>query len=244
METELLGSRIEDTADLCERTATPKFLGFLTCEEAILADKILSNRNVKYGFSGGYGEAERVFLGCFPDWCEEEWYPITAVTFSYRKADILAHRDVLGFLMSLGLKRETVGDILIEEGRAVAFLSEDIAGFVISQTEKVGRVGVNVTEGFSEPLPLKNELVEYSIIVASERLDCVVSALAGISRKTACEKIISGEVGINSIVCEKVTASVNEGDAVTIRGKGKFLIDSFAGKTRKDRLVINCKKYV
>lgn len=244
MDAELFKARIGDTADLCERTSTPKFLGFLTREEAILADKILNNRNIRYDFSGGYEDSERVFLGCFPDWCEDSFYPITALTFSYRKADTLAHRDVLGYLMSLGLKREAIGDILIEEGRAVAFLNDDVADFVLSQTEKVGRTGVKVTKGFVEPLPQRNELVEFSVTVASERLDCVVSALAGISRKTASEKIISGEVSINSVICEKVTAMVNEGDAVSIRKKGKFIIDSFGGKTKKDRVVINCKKYI
>ena len=244
METELLIARINDTADLCERTSVPKFLGFLSREESVFAEKILNRRNVKFDFYGGYDEADRLVLGCFPDWCEEEFYPISSVTFSYRKEDSLAHRDILGFLMSLGIKRETVGDILIEEGRAVVFLNEDIVSYVLTQTEKVGRTGVTVSEGFTEPLPLKSELAEFSVTVASERLDCIVSALAGISRKTASEKIISGEVSINSVVCEKTTAGVSEGDILTVKKKGKFIIDSFGGKTRKDRLIINYKKYI
>lgn len=244
METELFKARIGDTADLSEKTGTPKFLGFLSREEAVLADRLLTNRAVKYGFGGGYEGAERVFLGCFPDWCEDEFYPITPITFSFRKADTLAHRDILGFLMSLGLKREAVGDILVEEGRAVAFLSEDISGFVISQTEKVGRTGVTVSEGFKEPLPRKGELSEFTVTVASDRLDCVVAALAGISRKAALEKISAGEVSLNSVICEKPTLSVNEGDALTVRKKGKFIVDSFGGRTKKDRVIINYKKYI
>ena len=143
METDLLKARIGDTADLCERTSSFKFLGFLSLEESLLADRILSKRNVKYSFFGGYDTAERVMLGCFPDWaeCEENYFPITAVTFDYRKADKLTHRDFLGSLMGLGIKRESVGDILVEDGRAVAFLSRDILKYVLTQIEKIGRTG-------------------------------------------------------------------------------------------------------
>ena len=244
METELLTARIADTADLCERTQVPKFFGFLSLEQSVLAERQLSKRAVKYGLYGGYNDAERVMLGCFPDWCDEETYPITAVTFSFRKADSLTHRDVLGFLMSLGLKREAVGDILVEEGRAVAFLSGDIASYVLSQTEKIGRTGVAVKEGFFEPLPTKSELCEFTVTIASRRLDCVVSAVADISRKSAAEKIAAGEVSLNSVVCEKITATAQEGDALTIRKKGKFIISSFGNRTKKDRIVLNYKKYV
>ena len=246
METVLLKARIADTADLCERTSSLKFLGFLTMEEALLADKLLCNRNVKYSFFGGFDSAERVMLGCFPDWaeCEENYFPITAVTFTYRKADKLSHRDFLGSLMGLGIKRESVGDILVEEGRAVAFLSDDILKFVLTQTEKIGRTGVTVNKGFDLPLPQKGELAEFSVTVASPRVDCVVAALAGVSRKNALEKIMAGEVAINSVLCDKPTLQINAGDAVTVRRKGKFLIDSFGNKTKKDRVVINYKKYV
>ncbi len=246
METDLLKARIADTADLCARTSSLKFLGFLSLEESLLADSILGKRNIKYSLFGGYDSAERVMLGCFPDWaeCDEDYFPITAVTFNYRKADKLSHRDFLGSLMGLGIKRESVGDILVEEGRAIAFVTDDILKFVLTQTEKIGRTGVTVSEGYTMPLPQKGELKDFSVTVASPRIDCVVAALAGMSRKTALEKITAGEVSINSVVCDKPTLQVNAGDAVTIRRKGKFLIDSFGNKTKKDREVLNYKKYV
>ena len=246
METDLLKARIEDTADLCEKTSSFKFLGFLSLEESLLADKILKNRGVKYSLFGGYDSAERVILGCFPDWaeCEDNYFPITAVTFNYRKVDKLSHRDFLGSLMGLGIKRESVGDILVEDGRAVVFLTSDILKFVLTQTEKIGRIGVTLCEGFRSPLPQKGELKSFSVTIASPRIDCVVAALANVSRNMASDKILASEVSINSVVCEKSTLQVNAGDAVTIRRNGKFLIDSFGNKTKKDRVVLNYKKYV
>jgi len=243
METEILKARIEDTAEISRRTNKPKFLGFLSREEAIFTEKILSKTDVDFAFDGGYSDAERVFLGCFPDYTQEYVFPIMAVTFVYRKTDVLHHRDFLGSLMGLGLKREAVGDILIEEGRAVAFVSDEVAGYITSQLEKVGRTGVKITLGCDSLLPQKDSMTEHSVTVASERLDCVVSALAGVSRSVAGQLISQGLVSINSVVCEKATKTVSDADAVTIRGKGKFIIDGIDGRTRKNRIILKFKKY-
>ena len=244
MEADLFLARVDDTADIAERSSKCKYLGFLSPEQAVGAEKRLKNRSVKFGFFGGYDGADRVMLGCFPDWAEGDEYPITAVTFNYRKSDALSHRDFLGSLMGLGITRESVGDILVSEGRAVAFLSEDIADYVIKQVSKIGRVGVTVSLGFEGELPERGTLADFSDTVASARLDCIVAALGNMSRNEASEKIVSGFVSVNSFVTEKITHTVNEGDIITVRGKGKFIIASLDGRTRKNRVVLNYKKYV
>jgi len=244
MESDLLLPRIDDTADIAERTNRCKYLGFLSPEQAAAAEKRLKNRSVRFGFFGGYENAQRVMLGCFPDWASGEEYPITAITFKYRKSDTPTHRDFLGSLMGLGLTRESVGDILVGEGKTVVFLSEDIADYVVKQIEKIGKVGVVVSLGVEGDLPESGKLADFTDTVASLRLDCVVAALAGISRGAAVEKIESGFVTVNSFVMEKITYTVNQGDIITVRGKGKFIIDASDGKTRKNRVILEYKKYV
>ena len=244
METEILKARIFDTADICDRTSKPKFLGFLSKEESVFCERMLQNRKIDFSLFGGYGEAERLMLGCFPEWDVEKNFPITPISFTFRHSDSLTHRDFLGSLMGLGITRESVGDILVEEGRAVVFVTDDISSFVLSQIEKVGRVGVTVTSGFVFPLPEKGVLSEFETTIASERLDCVVSALCNISRGAALQKIEDGVVSVNSVVCMKPTKSIISGDAVTVRGKGKFIISSLENKTRKNRIVLKYWKYI
>lgn len=244
METDLLKDRLYDTVNISERTNKPKFLGFLSAEQRVFASNILEKLNCSYEFYGGYDEAQRVMLGCFPDWVENPEFPITAVTAEFRKADVLTHRDVLGSLMALGLKRETVGDILIEEGRVVIFVCSENADYIISQISKIGRVGVTLEKGFVHPLPKAGEMIEQSVTVASERLDCVVSALIGVSRNKALEKIEQSMVTVNSVVTEKATAKVTDGDIISVRSKGKFIIESIQDRTKKDRLILKYKKYV
>ncbi len=244
MENELLIAKINDTAEICFRTDKPKFLGFLSAEQAVLAQRNLEKRNIRFSFSGGFEGAERVVLGCFPEWQEGEIFPIKAITFTFRKTDKPGHRDFLGSLLGLGLKREAIGDILIEEGRAVVFCLEEIADFILNQLSKVGRTGVKSQEGFLEPLPIKDNLLEFRDTVASDRLDCVVSALCKTSRSSALVKINEGTVSVNSVVCEKPTKAVFDGDIITVRGYGKFIIKSLNQKTKKQRIILEYKKYV
>lgn len=244
MENELLKVRITETASLCNKTQKIKFLGFLSREEAVFAKQILKNINVEFSLYGGYENAERVILACFPDWAEDVSFPISAFTFTYRKNDVLNHRDFLGTLMGLGIKRETVGDILVEEGRAVVFVNNTVADYILSQISKVGRTGVTVTQGYNSPLPQSDELVECTDTIASERMDCIVAALAGLSRNSALQTITEGKVSVNSVICEKATKSVLDGDIISIRGKGRFEIVSLSDKTRKNRIILKYKKYV
>ncbi len=243
MDSELLPARVKDLAYLCEKTNAPKFLGFLTPNESAIAIKQFAKGD-KYRLFGGYDGAERVCLCVLPHWCDEVTYPITAFTFKYRMCDTLSHRDFLGALMSLGIARETIGDILVEAGRAVVFVHNDISKFVFTQINKIGNVGVSVTKGFDAPLPQLGIKQEFVTTVASTRLDCVVSAMCGISRKAAAEVIDDGLVCINSICCEKSTHTITSGDTLAVRRNGRFEIVSCDGYSKKGRIILKYNKYV
>lgn len=244
METELFKARIKDAADICVKASKSKYLGFLSAAEAVLAESLLKNAPCRTSFYGGYEGAERVMLGCFPDWMEEDSFPINSLTFKYRESDTLSHRDFLGSLMALGIKRETVGDILTEQGRAVVFVTDEICEYIKSQVTKIGRTGVTVTDGYIAPLPNGDKLAEFSDTAASDRIDCVISALCGFSRAGALAALSEGVVTVNSVTVSKPSKSVAEGDIISVRGKGRFLIGSLDGRTKKNRIVINYKKYI
>lgn len=243
MDSELLPARIKDLKYLCQKTSSPKFLGFLTVDELSLALRCLKS-DTGYTFFGGYECAERTVLAFLPDWCDTPVYPITALTFTYRNCDNLTHRDFLGSLMAQGIARETVGDILVESGRAVVFVLSEISDFIISQIHKVGNVGVSVTKGFENPLPSLGKKETFSVTVASTRLDCVVAALCTLSRKEANEKIINGFVSVDSVCIEKPTYTVSAVSTVTVRKKGRFEITSCDEYSKKGRIILRYNKYV
>ena len=80
--------------------------------------------------------------------------------------------------------------------------------------------------------------------MASPRLDCVVAAVAGLSRDKAASAIASGLVTLN--YREELSSSrlLEEGAKLSIRGKGKFVIDRLGPNTKKGRLCIGGRKYV
>ncbi len=243
MDSELLPARVEDLKYLCQKTSSPKFLGFLTPDELSVSLKCLKN-DKNYSYFGGYEGAERTVLAFLPDWCDEPIYPITALTFTYRKCDTLSHRDFLGALMALGITRETIGDILVESGRAVVFVLSDIVDFVVSQINKIGRVGVNVSVGFENPLPSISKKLSFSTTVASLRLDCVVSALCGCSRKDAAQIISEGFVFVNSVCINKITFNLTANSSLAVRQKGKFEITACDEFSKKGRIILKYNKYV
>ncbi len=244
MDKNIFFARIEDRINSCRKKDTPCFFGFLTESEATVSKEILEKSGVKYEFFGGFPECSRTYLAVLPEWCENAEFPVCAITFEYRKQDRLSHRDFLGALMSLGIAREKIGDILVEDGRAVVFCEKDICGFIISQINKVGNVGVTLTEGFNMPLPELGKKELFCETVASTRMDCIVSALCNTSRSKALEIIGESFVCVNSFLCEKPTRQILSGDRISIRKHGKFNIVSVDDLSKKGRVILKYEKYI
>lgn len=240
----LLAAKLKDGLALSQRR--PCFLGFLDEGEAAFCEDVLRReRDVRWMLWGGYEEAERRILGLFPDYLEPETglFPLAPITFLYREEDALSHRDFLGSFMALGVERSTVGDILPGRGRCVAFVRKEMAEYFLQSLKKIGRTGVRIQSGAEGPLPLEREFLEMSGVVASERLDCLVAFLCRTSRETASELIASGMVARNHREALSASGRVKEGDILSIRKKGKFIIDRLGPLTSKGRLSVQCRKY-
>ncbi len=237
---------LEDAAELSDRRNRPVFTDFLTEAEQVTAVSVMKRLQANYWLWGGFDGAERRMLGVFPPYDEPcaEPFPIDGITASFREVDRVEHRSVLGTLMAQGIERSCVGDILIESGRCVFFCRDSVTRALLSDIDKIGGVGVRLCQGYTEPLPAAHSFKDISATVASARLDCVTAALAGVGRGKAEELIIAGEVMINSVICKKVSQNVNEGDKLTVRGTGKFIIDDLGTVTRKGRLILSARKYV
>ncbi|MBP0989623.1 MAG: hypothetical protein J5874_00375 [Oscillospiraceae bacterium] len=224
-----------------------RFAGFLDGRRREIAKTVIDRKGYgRYMFYGGYDGAEREYLGIFPEYTEpdKDEFPISAVTCSYRKADMLSHRDFLGALTGLGIKRESIGDILVGEEKCVIFLSDLAAKVVENELRKVGRAGVRTESGITSELPEGEKFGEISGTVASLRIDCIVSMLIGASREKASEKIRSGCVFRNYEEVLKVSDEVSVGDVISIRGNGKYVLSESCGETKKGRIKIKVKKYL
>ncbi len=246
-EIRLLYSRIDDAIN-GSSDENCSFLGFLNEVECSHSKAYLKNKNIPYNFYGGYENASRVFLGISPDGVscyDVSEFPITCVHIKASGSPTLTHRDYLGSLMGLGIKREFVGDIVsLDNSSAVVFVRNEIGDYIINQLDKVGRYSVTVSEyrGITDKLITNTE--EISIIITSLRVDNVVSACAGVARNLSTELIEHDKVFVNYSVPAKISQSIHFGDVISIRGYGKYKIIEQVKTTKKDRLVIKVLHYI
>mgnify|MGYP004661123907 CR=1 FL=1 len=229
------------------RLAYPKFIGFLDeygQEIVLTAAAVTGYRDAL--LYGGYENSERNYLGVFPEYMtpDKSHFPITPVTMRYREADRPSHRDFLGAMLALGIKREAVGDILVGTEECVAFLSDSVAGLVTGELAKVGRTGIRISLGHEGELPVTQGFLTINGTVGSDRLDCVTALVTKLSREKASALISGGSVRVNG--CTELSAShrLNEGDRLSIKGYGKFLVEEFGANTKKGRVHVICKKYI
>ncbi len=184
-------ARLNNGIDLCLTRQKPYFMPFMSeRKQALLVSELKKAYFDNYLFFGGYDDSERKMLGLFFDEPSTSMFPICGID-SFRKCDRLTHRDFLGSLMSLGIERETVGDILVEDGRAVVFVKAELSDYVKSQISKVGRVGVKVDDADLSKLPQGRGVEEKTFIVSSLRLDNIVAAVCKLSREKTKTVIMS-----------------------------------------------------
>ena len=163
-------------------------------------------------------------------------------------AQLPAHKDYLGSLMGLELRREALGDIVLpadQPGTAYVFALEPAAQLICRELYQAGHTELTTTLLEPDDVPqfpaAQREI--RSATVSSLRLDAVLSAMLRCSRGQASELIAAGRVEINHLPADKPHAVVYEGDVFTVRGRGRFSLTALPGKSKKDRLIIEFFQY-
>ncbi|MBR2405063.1 MAG: hypothetical protein IKA95_05350 [Clostridia bacterium] len=218
------------------------FTKFLTPSDACEIKARFPSESVS--FFGGYDDAERV-VASFGEVQDKSEYPIKVIDVRQKGGKELSHRDYLGTVLSLGIGREMVGDIIVREGGAYVFCLADIAPFIADSLCKIGGAGVRtdvLDDIFDVSFERKYET--RGATVSSLRLDCVVSAACGKSRAASSELVARSLVSVNYKEANSVSLAIKDGDILTVRGHGKFLIKTDSRLTRKGRIYIDILKYV
>lgn len=239
---ESIEKRVSDICFISGKQCIPKFTAFLNEQEQFFAKNFLDSKGELYSFWGGADCCTRKMLCVLPFEMEAE-FPVFPITITFRKAFTLSHRDFLGSFMSLQIGREQIGDILTGEGYAIIFCTATAHDMIIDNISKIGRVGVEISEGINAPLP-ETMFEEVTAVVASLRSDCVVSALSGLSREKSADFIRAGNLTLNYESCGSVSKLLTQGDIVSLRGYGKFVLNDEGVQTKKGKLRITLKKYI
>ena len=158
----------------------------------------------------------------------------------------LGHRDYMGAILNLGIRRETLGDIAVLGGSACeAYCTGAAARLIETELKRIGRDAVKVTLGAIVPgARIEREFAELAVNVASLRLDCVVGEVVPASREAAKRLIASGAVEVDHREETNADARVAAGMTLSVRGTGKFRVGEILGETKKGRLRVRIFKYV
>lgn len=247
----ILLAKAADTVSLCEKQYIVKTLGFLTPAEAAIIKrnlpKIQGAANVRLEFYGGYSDAERNIFAALPEYFEDDDLRelISVLEISGRDTETLSHRDFLGSLLGLGLRREKIGDILRFPDKALVFVLSDIADYITSNLDKVGRRGVKIRRLNTGELEIPSRgFEEIRTTVAALRIDCIVAAALKTSRTVAVEAIKAKKVSVNWLECDSVSVQLKPGDIFSVRGAGRFKLSEQVNETKKGRLGICIEKAI
>lgn len=249
-EDKMLLAGAEDKYQQCCQQYRLTHTAFLDLRQHSLVEKLCQklcrgNADVRCVFYGGYEDAERTLAVFLPDYAALADCPVSVIRISTAAGGkILTHRDYLGSLLALGLKREMTGDILVTDGGADLIILDEIKDFLLLNYDKAGRTALKL-----EAVPIgglcipEQKTVLVKDTVASLRLDNVIAAAFSLSRAKAAEAIRSGSVFVNSMEAEKPDMQVAEGCKLVLRGKGKAYLREVGKRTRKDRLAVVIERY-
>lgn len=262
----LLTARLDE---LCDRAMRGRFChtDFMTPRERHYAQAHLRRigQLARARFHGGFDGAERTCLLLFPDYVVEAYGeggfadapladllmlageddPVTALSVRAGGYRSLSHRDYLGSLLSLGIERDVLGDIVLDGNDATLLCLARIRSFLLMNVERIGGDGVRVKEITLPPdFDGGRRTMPVSDTVASARLDCVVAALANLSREGAQEVIRDGLVELDYECEERPDHLLHPPCTLSVRGVGKFNVLSLDTLTRKGRIRLLAEKYV
>ena len=254
-EDKILLAQILDKIEFSLKREKLEYTDFLDMYQIALVKsffkKIEFNNYVLYG---GFDNAERNILFIYP-----EKYNIDMVEKNYEKVIKViqinlgneeigkyTHRNYLGGVIKIGIKREKVGDIIVSDEGADIIVKDEISKGLkngLSTLTRFENSKINIIE-LENLRKQEIKVEELNIIVPSLRLDNFVSDLARTTRSKAVQIINSERVFINGQNETKSSKQIKLGDIITIRGKGRFIVKEFSGTTRSGRTVVKVDKYI
>ena len=249
-----LFAKVLDRFFLCGQRYQPSFTDFYDPAKWTVFFNALKykNKDIEVVAFGGAEDCERRMLGFFPIKYNKSnevsenvksrdiaKFPIVSLRIEHNTKfnKTPRHQDYLGSVLGLGFDRGRIGDIFISKEHADIFVYEEIADYICSQLEKIGRVPVKCRVSSGQNLEIsKPQELETQINVASMRLDVIAAAAFRLSRGQVQALIGAEKVFVNWSPCADRGKNLKPGDMISAKGYGRVRIGEILGTTKKDRI--------
>ena len=157
----------------------------------------------------------------------------------------LRHQDIMGSILSLNIKKEVLGDIIVDDNNYYFYILESMNNYILSYFNKIRNINITLEE-----LPLdylkdyKRKYKEIIVNVKSNRVDLIISKLTGLSRRVVKDMISNKDIILNYQVLTNNSYQFKENDIFSIRGYGKYKYVEVINKTKKNNYLVKCLKYI
>lgn len=227
-----------DQATYKQRCICTKFLN--PYHRSIIKSIIGNNEELVVLEEGGITDCENKKVIIAPSFyqIEKEEFNITLVKIGYAKHfDTLKHQDILGALMSLGVKRELFGDIVEDNDDFYVAMDTKVYEYVKDTLSKIKRSKVYLSSS-DKIVKNKQEYVTRSFIVSSLRLDKVVASFYKVARNKAVEYIQSGFVKVNHKEVVEIHYLCNNRDIISLKRHGRVVFMNTGRITKSNNYVV------
>ena len=224
-----------------------KLTGFLSPFEQEMAGVIANSLGeLNVDLYGGYRGAERQRVA----FCHAEFQGTPNFEIAVIKAEWngefarLGHRDVLGSIMSLGVDREYIGDIIATKDCARLLVDKKMCDYFTANLTQIGGTTVKTSVDELENISPKEERTkEIKATVASLRVDSIAAAGFGMSRSKAVQEISAEKIKLNWQTIKNASQSIKAGDVLSMRGRGRLEVAEIRGQTKKGRVGVLLKRF-
>ncbi len=248
-EEQFLKNRLLDLANIAYERNIYTFSDFLNLNEINIFNTITNELPpVKYSLTGGNSYAERKIVVFIPiDVYYEQTPPIITIEIApinSQFADKLTHRDFLGAILNLGINRNKIGDIFIQNNKAYVYCNEDISTYIVDNLRKIKHTLIKCNIIKDDYIEIKPTLKNIKGTVANIRLDSLIATAFNTSRNSIISYIEGGKVFVNGKMITSNGYSPKEKDIISVRTKGRFQYNGCLGETKKGRNIISLSLYI
>ena len=238
-----IARRVIDLCEIVSRTKSTECTDFYNpFEVKELTSLINTYDTIRFSLIGNEDSESKAIL-IYPEYMDEVNPADYVSLVKIDKKDYeIAHKDVLGSLLSLGIKREKLGDIIINDEAIYFYIRNEILDYVLLNLEKIKNYGVELEViDLATPIVREIDYEEKLITCASARLDLVLANVYNLSRSDAKNAIEAGLVKLNYKVTYKISETLEVGDMVSMRRRGRFIVGDYLGLSKKDKLKLIIK---
>lgn len=239
-EDKILYNKLKKLKDKANTSHITHLSNFLTEREQGIYNSVFKN-DPCFQLFGGYENAENKRALYDPNY--EYNFKISTLVIKKSKEDNIQHRHVLGTILSTGISRESVGDIVIEDEMIYIFTRKTIAKHLIDEVKSINRVYVELKEVDNVNLVRKDNYLEKKIFIDNMRLDNLLSKVYNMSRNISKELIKKGDVKLNHADIEKTTKQCSLNDIISVKRYGRFKILNQEGTSKSGKNILNIGIY-